>query len=150
MPEVAADAGGSEPIRGTWLLPGPAQVGCEWAGEAELGVSGEDEPGPAVGGLGGADLRGRPAEGLLEQAEGVLDVEAPQVGLPEAVSVCGDGVGGGLPQLGAGEPGGGRGEAVAPPVPQVLQGDIVTVHEDPSLENIAKLGRDLLDHASQP
>ncbi len=84
-PEVAADAGGSEPVRRAGFFPGTASVACEGAGETELGVGGDDQPGPAVGGLGGADLRGGPGEGLLEQAEGVFDVEASQVGLPETI-----------------------------------------------------------------
>jgi hypothetical protein len=45
-------------------------------GQTQLGVDGEDHPGPPVRRPGGADLRAGPAEGLLEQAEGVLDVEA--------------------------------------------------------------------------
>ena len=91
--EVAADADGSERVRGAGLFPGTAPVSGEWAGEAELGVGGEDQPGPAVGGFRRADLRGGPAEGLFEQAEGVLDVEAPQVCLPETVGVRRGGVG---------------------------------------------------------
>lgn len=37
---------------------------------------------------GSADIWGGPAEGLFEQAEGVLDVEASQVSLPETIGVC--------------------------------------------------------------
>lgn len=69
------------------VLPGAESAGCEWPCEAGLGVGGEDQPGPAVGCLGGSDFRCGPAEGLLEQTEGVLDVEASQAGLPEAVGV---------------------------------------------------------------
>jgi hypothetical protein len=39
-------------------------------------VGGDDDPGPAVGLLGGADLRGGEAEGALEGADGVLEPPA--------------------------------------------------------------------------
>ena len=38
------------------------------AGEPELGMAGDDQPGPPVGGQRVADLRDGPAEGLLESA----------------------------------------------------------------------------------
>jgi hypothetical protein len=37
---------------GRRLLPGAAEVVGQEPGEAELGVAGDDQPGPAVGGLG--------------------------------------------------------------------------------------------------
>ena len=55
--------------------PAGQQVAGEVPGEAELGVSGDDQPGPAVGGVRVADFGGGSAEGLLEQAEGVFQVE---------------------------------------------------------------------------
>jgi len=63
------------------------------AGEAELGVGSDDDPRPAVCGLGVADLRGGPAEDLLEQPEGVFKIETAQKRLPQAVHVrrCGAG-----------------------------------------------------------
>ena len=70
----------------------------EGPGEAELGVGGDDQPGPAVGGLRGAELRAGPAEGLFEQPEGVFQVEAAQERLPPAVDVGGGGAGGRGPQ----------------------------------------------------
>lgn len=57
------------------------------AGQPKLGVRGDGQPGPAVGGLGCAGLRAGPPEGLFEQPEGVLDVEAAQVGLPPTVYI---------------------------------------------------------------
>ena len=45
-------------------------------------------PGPPVSGLGGADLRGCPAEGLFEQPEGVLDIEPAQERSPEPIDIC--------------------------------------------------------------
>lgn len=98
VPKVPADPGGGEPFRWDGPFPGTTQVGCERAGEPQLGVGGEDQPGPAVRRLGGADLRAGPAEGVFEQSEGVLDVEAPQVCLPQAAGVCGGGLGAGSPQ----------------------------------------------------
>lgn len=59
------------------------------AGDPELGVRGDDEPGPAVGRFGGADFRGGPAQDLLDQPEGVLAVEPARERLPEPVDVCG-------------------------------------------------------------
>jgi hypothetical protein len=76
VPESAADPGGGEPSRRGRAFPGQAQVVGEGAGEAELGVAGDDQPGPPVGGAGVADLGGGPAEDLLEQAEGVFEEQA--------------------------------------------------------------------------
>ena len=38
-------------------------------------MGGDDQPGPPVGGLRAADLGGGPAQDLLEQPEGVFQVE---------------------------------------------------------------------------
>ena len=64
-------------------LPGQAGDGREVAGDPELGVGGDQEPGPAVGGGGVPQQRPGPAELLLEEPERVLEVEPPQVGLPQ-------------------------------------------------------------------
>jgi len=48
-------------------FPWEAEVVDEVSGEVELGVGGEDEPGPAVGLFGGAQRGGPPAEGVLEE-----------------------------------------------------------------------------------
>src|ERR1019366_8878961 len=74
------------------------QAGGERAGEAELGAGCDDQPGPPVGGLRVADFRGGPAEGLLEQAEGVLEVKPAQERLPQPVGVTGAGAGARPPQ----------------------------------------------------
>ncbi|MFD8262845.1 hypothetical protein ACFV19_28935, partial [Streptomyces griseoluteus] len=34
---------------GVAKYPGTTQVSCQWAGEPELGVCGDDQPGPPVG-----------------------------------------------------------------------------------------------------
>src|SRR6266576_2948847 len=62
-----------EPPRRGRVFPGQAKVICERPGEAELGVAGDDQPGPPVSSLRIADFRGGPAEDLLEQPEGVLE-----------------------------------------------------------------------------
>jgi hypothetical protein len=61
-------------------------------------VAGDDQPGPPVRGGGVADLRGGPAEDLLEQAEGVPQVKAAQERLPGAVHLARGGAGAGVPQ----------------------------------------------------
>jgi transposase len=82
VPKSPPDAGWGEPSRRGGAFPGQAQVGCERPGEAELGVAGDDQPGPPVRGSRGADSGGGPAQDLLEQPEGVLQVEAAQERLP--------------------------------------------------------------------
>jgi len=61
-------------------------------------VRGDDQPGPAVGGGGIAQARAGPAEGLLEQSEGVFEVEATQERLPPAVHIGRGRVDGGDPE----------------------------------------------------
>src|SRR5215471_1784994 len=72
----AADSGGGEPPGRGGPFPRQAQVVSQRPGEPELGVDGEGQPGPPVGGGRVADLRRGPAEHLLEQAEGVLKEQA--------------------------------------------------------------------------
>ena len=95
VPKSSPDAGGSEAFGRCGAFPGAAEVGDRAAGEAELGVGGQDEPGPAVGGGWVAGFWAGPAEGLFEHAEGVLDVESPEECLPGQVGlvVVGGGVG---------------------------------------------------------
>jgi hypothetical protein len=71
--EPAADAGGGEPAGLAGLLPGHPDVFGERPGEVQLGVAGDDQPGPAVGGGRVAELRAGPAEVLLEEPERVLN-----------------------------------------------------------------------------
>lgn len=85
--EPSADPGGGEPAGGSWFLPGSAEVLGEGPGEPELGVSDDQDPGPAVRRLGSTEFRGGPAEGLLREAVGVLQVEAAEKCLPETVHV---------------------------------------------------------------
>ena len=51
--EPPANAGRGETAGRARLLPGQPDVGREVAGEPELGVGGDDEPGPPVGGMRG-------------------------------------------------------------------------------------------------
>lgn len=91
--EPSADPGRGEPSGLGGAFPGAAQVVGEGAGEAKLGVDGDDQPGPSAGGLRAAYLRCDPAQDLLEQAEGVFKVESSQERLPEPVDVGGRGAG---------------------------------------------------------
>ncbi len=82
----SANACRGEPARsGGGFLPRAAEVFGEVAGQPELGVRGDDQPGPAVRGLGGAQAGPGPVQGLFEEPERVFDVEAAQVGVPESV-----------------------------------------------------------------
>ena len=102
----AADPGGGQPLGWAWPFPAAAQVDGEVAGQAQLGVRGDDQPGPAVGGGGVTQLGANPAEGLLEEPEGVLKIESAQEGLPGPVDL-----------------GAGRGR-VAGPQPQRFRGAV--------------------------
>src|SRR3712207_9459543 len=61
-------------------LPRQAPIGHERAGQAQLGIGGGDEPGPAIRLVWVAHARRGPARTLLQEADGVLQVEAPHVG----------------------------------------------------------------------
>src|ERR1700685_2034850 len=93
VPESPAGPGGGEPAGRGGPFPGQAQVVSQRAGEPELGVDGDDQPGPPVRGVRVADFGGGPAKDLLEQPEGVLDVEAAQERLPVPVHLIGRGAG---------------------------------------------------------
>jgi hypothetical protein len=70
--ESGADAAGGHLLWRQGALPGQPGVGGQGPGEVELGVAGDEEPGPPVGGARVAEGGLVPAEGLLEEAEGVL------------------------------------------------------------------------------
>jgi hypothetical protein len=90
----AADPGRGEPARRGGTFPGAAQVGGQRPGEPELGVDGDDQPGPAVSGGGVANFGGGPAEDLLEQPEGMLKIKSAQERLPQQVYLSGGQAGG--------------------------------------------------------
>ena len=68
-------------------LPRQSQVQHAPVRQAQLRIGGQDQPRPPVGLLGVAHPWARPPERLLEKAEGVLQVEAPDVGAPEELQV---------------------------------------------------------------
>ena len=147
--EPPADAARGERPGGVGvLLPGAAEVAGEGAGEQELGVGGDDDPGPAVGLLGGADLRGGEAEGALQGADGVLDVEPCEVGAPELVQ--GQGAGAGVPEpelavgvAAVGEPlGGDVDEGAAQDGQLVPAGEPAAVAVDLGVDVVPGLGPD--------
>ncbi|MFE0683836.1 hypothetical protein ACFW17_23890 [Streptomyces sp. NPDC058961] len=53
--------------------------------EAELGGRGDDQSDSPLGGLGIAEIRAGPAEYLLDQSGGALQIESPQERRPEQV-----------------------------------------------------------------
>jgi hypothetical protein len=73
-PESPPDPRGGQAAGQGRALPGQAQVCSEAAGEPELGVAGEDQPGPPVGGGGVAQFRLGPAEDLLQEPERMFDI----------------------------------------------------------------------------
>jgi hypothetical protein len=74
----SADAAGGELAGLAGPFPGQALVVDVVAGQAQLGVGGDDEPGPTVGLLGGAQRRGCPAEGVLDEPAVPAGVETPE------------------------------------------------------------------------
>jgi hypothetical protein len=89
--EPAADPGGGQAARRAGLLPGQAQVGGERAAQVKLGVAGDDQPGPPVGGRRVAQLGAGPAENLFQEPERVFDIKAAQERLPGAIGLGGGG-----------------------------------------------------------
>ena len=63
VPKPAADPGRGEPPGRGGPFPGQAQVSGQRAGEAELGVGGDDQPGPPVRGVRGRGSSGRSSRG---------------------------------------------------------------------------------------
>lgn len=104
--ETRTDSGGSELTGRDGLFPGMA-----WGPRSSggLGVNDDEQPGPAVGILGGAQVGPGPVTGLFPEAVGVLNVESARDGLPAVVHVHAGGAGlGGASRMGgpSGSPGG--------------------------------------------
>ena len=76
VPEPAADPRGGQQAGRAGPLPGQPQVGGQAPGEAELGIAGDDQPGPPVGGGRVPELRPGPAQDLLDEPERVLKEQA--------------------------------------------------------------------------
>ncbi len=68
-------------------FPGQPQVRNASARQPELGESGQNQPRPPVGLLGVPYRRCGPSQSLFEKAEGMLQVEAPEVGAPDELQV---------------------------------------------------------------
>ena len=98
VPEPAADPGGGQAAGRGGPFPGQAQVRCQRPGEPQLGVAGDDDPGPPVRCLGVSEFRGGPPEDLLEQPERVLKIETAEERLPHPVHRGGRGAGDRAPQ----------------------------------------------------
>jgi len=69
------------------MFPGEADLTDEWAGQPQLAGGAGDQPAPTVGRLRVARTNAGPAEGLFEEAEGVLDGKAAQVPAPHDAQV---------------------------------------------------------------
>src|SRR5215211_8819571 len=68
-------------------LPRQAAVLRARAGQPQLGVGSDDEPGPPIRLFGVPDPRRGPPERLLEEADRVLEVEPPDVSPPQQIEV---------------------------------------------------------------
>src|SRR5215217_2981512 len=68
-------------------LPRQPPIGHVRPRQPQLGEGRQDQPRPPVGLLGMAHARGAPPERLLEEAEGVLHIEATSVSPPKEVEV---------------------------------------------------------------
>lgn len=67
---------------GKRCLPGQALIHDEGTGQAQLNVRQNHQPGPAIGGLWGAELGRRPLEDLFAEAKGVFDGEPRDIDPP--------------------------------------------------------------------
>src|SRR5712691_565030 len=80
--EVAVDLAWSDQSIWSRMLPRQADVTDEWAGQPQLPAGAGDQPGPTVSGICVAGTGRGPAEGLFEEAEGMLDGETSQIPVP--------------------------------------------------------------------
>jgi hypothetical protein len=85
--QPALDARRRELARWLGTVPGQSLVNHPRPRQTHLGVSQHHEPGPAVGVRGVAHAWEGPIERLLEEAEGVLQIEAPHEGTPRPIQV---------------------------------------------------------------
>ena len=80
--EVAMDLTWSNQSVWSRMLPGQSDLAHEWSSQPQLPAGSGNQPGPAIGCLRVTRTNGGPAEGLFEEAEGMLHREAPQVPVP--------------------------------------------------------------------
>ena len=85
--EVALELAWSGQVVRSRMLPGQTNVAEQWPSQPQLPAGGGDQTRPAVGGRRVARTDGGPAERRFEEAERVLDGEAPQVPTPEDTQV---------------------------------------------------------------
>jgi hypothetical protein len=71
-----ADSGGGDPSGRGGSFPGAAQVCAARSGEPELGMCGDDEPGPPIGGGRGADPGGGTGNTSLQRRRGMSRASA--------------------------------------------------------------------------
>lgn len=89
VPKYPADACWRKLLCGNRFLPRTPLIPGESASQAQLGVNRDQHPGPPLRASGVAGFGGGPAQGLLEHAEGVLDIEPAQERLPEQIDGAG-------------------------------------------------------------
>src|SRR5215208_6266455 len=81
------DPHGRQASRIVAALPRQPQVRNTSACQSQLGEGGYHQPCPPIRLLGVAHPRRRPSHALLQEAEGVLQIEAPDVSAPEQIEV---------------------------------------------------------------
>ena len=86
-PKSSAHSQRGQLLRVGSAFPGEPEIVDELAGEPELCVGGDHQPGPAVGLFRGADRRRGPAQRPLHESEGVFDVEPAEVGPPAQIEI---------------------------------------------------------------
>jgi len=93
---VCPDSCGRQQCGSYRLLPRQSVVSCNRPSKAELGVGGDDQPGPSVSRCRAAQMWPCPPQGLFQKPEGVLQIKAAQEHGPpmiDFVVVIGDGFG---------------------------------------------------------
>jgi hypothetical protein len=83
----AVDPHGRKATRIVTALPRQPEVRNPGTRQSELRVSGHHQPRPAIGLLGVAYPRCRPSHALLEEAEGVFQVETPHIRAPDEIQI---------------------------------------------------------------
>lgn len=76
-----------------WFLPGQPVISRRVSDQAQLGVDGDDQPGPVSVAAGSgrcgrtSQSRADPSRALLRELEGVLEVEPAQAHRPQAIVI---------------------------------------------------------------